>query len=87
MNAETEDRTLKLSIPVLDLAFGLLMMSTFLNNASTATTQMNCFRGNSQAYSLAIVCLLFVAALSSGCSTLLGKTKGPMDNQIGRAHV
>ena len=56
------------------------MMSTLFKNASTATTQLTCFWGNSQAYSFAIVCLLFVTALSTGCSTLLGKTKGPMDN-------
>ncbi len=56
------------------------MMSTFLKNASIALTQVACFWGNSRAYFLAFVCLLFVTTLSSGCSTLLGKTKGPLDN-------
>lgn len=55
-------------------------MSTFSKNASTASIQVDGFRGNAVASALACICLLSVSILSSGCSTLLGKTKGPLDN-------
>ena len=56
------------------------MMSTFSKNASIALIQKSCFSENQRATLPAFVCLLVASLLSSGCSALLGKTKGPMDN-------
>ena len=55
-------------------------MSTFSKDASTALIQAVFFQGNRRATFLACLCLLFASALCSGCSTLLGKSKGPLDN-------
>lgn len=55
-------------------------MNTFSKNASVASIQSERFLGNSRASILVCLCLLSVSALSSGCSTLLGKSKGPLDN-------
>lgn len=55
-------------------------MSIFSKNASTSLVLMGCFRKNNFALTLANVLLLSVFLLSSGCSTLLGKSKGPLDN-------
>lgn len=55
-------------------------MSTFSKNASTALNQANFFRRNRLATLLACLCLLATSAFCSGCSTLLGKSKGPLDN-------
>ena len=55
-------------------------MSTFLKNASTALSQADFFRGNRLATLLGCLCLLVASAFCSGCSTLLGKSKGPLDN-------
>lgn len=56
------------------------MMSTFSKNASTALIQADFFRGNRQATLMACICLIVTSAFCSGCSTLLGKSKGPLDN-------
>ena len=55
-------------------------MSTFSKNASTTLIRKECFGGNNFAGQIACSCLLVVFLTSSGCSTLLGKTKGPLDN-------
>ncbi len=56
------------------------MMNTFSKNASTALIQADFFRGNRRTTFVACLCLLLASALSGGCSTLLGKSKGPLDN-------
>ncbi len=62
------------------LKSGLLMMSIFSKNASTTLAQTGCFRGNRHTPAIARLCVLSVFLLSSGCSTLLGRAKGPLDN-------
>jgi hypothetical protein len=56
------------------------MMSTFSENASTTLIRIGCFGGNNHAYKIACPFLLLVFSISSGCSTLLGRSKGPLDN-------
>ncbi len=55
-------------------------MSTFSKNASTTLIQLRCFGGNSAFWQIVCLCFLGVLPSSSGCSTLLGKSKGPLDN-------
>ena len=55
-------------------------MSIFSKNASTALIQKSCFLVNQRATLPTFLGLFLASVLSSGCSTLLGKTKGPMDN-------
>lgn len=55
-------------------------MSIFSKNASTALIQKSRFWENQRATLPTFLCLFLASVLSSGCSTLLGKTKGPMDN-------
>ena len=57
-----------------------LMMSRFSKNASTSSNEKGVFHQNGQIRDLACLSLLCLAVLSSGCSTLLGKSKGPLDN-------
>ncbi len=56
------------------------MMSTFSKNATTAFNQVDLFRGNRRTTFLACLCLLVASTFCSGCSTLLGKSKGALDN-------
>ena len=56
------------------------MMSIFSKNASIALIQESCFLENQRATLPTFLCLFLASVLSSGCTTLLGKTKGPMDN-------
>ncbi len=55
-------------------------MSTFAKNASIASIQKDRFLGNNRTSAFACLCLLGLSVLSGGCSTLLGKSKGPLDN-------
>ena len=56
------------------------MMSIFSKNASTALIQKSCILEDQRATLPTFLCLFLASVLSSGCTTLLGKTKGPMDN-------
>ena len=55
-------------------------MSIFSKNASTSSIRLGGFHENGLVKYLACVSIIGVSVLSSGCSTLLGKSKGPMDN-------
>jgi len=56
------------------------MMSRFSKNASTSSIQTGGSPKNGPFGYLACISLVSMSVLSSGCSTLLGKTKGPLDN-------
>ena len=58
----------------------MMMMRPFSKNASTSSGQLGGFHENRLVKYLACLSIIGVSALSSGCSTLLGKSKGPMDN-------
>ena len=62
------------------LKLGLMMMRPFSKNASTSSNHLGGFHKNGLVKYLACLSIIGVSVLSSGCSTLLGKSKGPMDN-------
>ena len=62
------------------LPLGLLMMSTLAEKASTALSPSQCNVRKRRSSGLLLIGLVCSALFSTGCSTLLGKTKGPMDN-------
>jgi hypothetical protein len=63
------------------------MMSRFFENASSASVpdrqavqkQFEQFEQNKRASATMMLCACLLFGMSSGCSTLLGKTKGPLD--------
>lgn len=61
------------------LVFGLLMMSRFFENASSVAVQDGQFEQNKWASATMVLCACLLFGMSSGCSALLGKTKGPLD--------
>jgi len=56
------------------------MMSRISENASTSSIQTGGLAKNGPSRYLACISLVGMSVLSSSCSTLLGKTKGPLDN-------
>ena len=55
-------------------------MSRFSKNASTSLSQTGVFHKNGVFRCLACLSLVCLSVSLSGCSTLLGKSKGPLDN-------
>ena len=59
------------------IAFGLMMMSRFLENASTPSVHFPFAGQADRKASLFVLGLAMLLSISSGCSALVGKTKGP----------
>lgn len=55
-------------------------MSTLTEKASTHLSQSQCKARKRRTSGLLLIGLVCSALFSTGCSTLLGKTKGPLDN-------